>query len=259
MVTRRTLSVMVCGVVATGALAACGGSGTGRSEGKPSPAPSASDAERMTEALKLFRGYRSYGLKGEVRDDVGTRIDVHVDRRGNCAGSYETLGNTTRFVMVGNQAWEAYDEGGLSSFVELAKLVKPEAVASTEAAVEKTRGKYVAWSARELRNVLALSLCGMDRPHQEVPDSVPTAERGSAGTEDGVRLVSLTYPGKDGEVVVRVPETGTPTPRHIEFEIGDVPVLVDIDDQNLPVEAEPPAPSDVVAADDVRGLDLLSD
>ncbi|MFD6530479.1 hypothetical protein [Streptomyces sp. NPDC060184] len=256
MVTRRTLSVVLCGVVATGALTACGGSGTGKPESKPSPVPSASDAERMTEALEIFRGYRSYGLKGEVRDDVGTRIDLHVDRRGNCAGSYETLGNTTRFVMVGNQAWEAYDEGGLSSFVELAKLTNPEAVASTEAAVEKARGKYVEWSARELKNALALSLCGTDRAYEELPDSVTTAERGNGGTKDGVRLISLTHPEEDGEVVVQVPETGTPTPRHIEFEIGDVPVLVDIDDPNMPFEAEPPAPSAVVSADDARGLEL---
>lgn len=251
--------MMLCGVVATGALAACGGGGTGNAEDKPSSAPSVSDAQRMTGALTLFKRYRSFGLKGEVRGDTYTSIDLHVDRQGNCAGSYETLGNTTEFVIIGNRGWEAFDEGGLNSSVELAKLVKPEAVASAEAAVEKARGKYVASSASELTSIAALSLCRMDQAYQEVPDSVTTAERGTPRTEDGERRVSLMYPGKDGEVVVRVPETGTPTPRHIEFEIGDAPVLVDIDDQDVPVEVEPPAPSDVVSEDVARALDPFGD
>ncbi|WP_327239976.1 hypothetical protein OG243_21595 [Streptomyces sp. NBC_01318] len=71
--------------------------------------------------------------------------------------------------------------------------------------------------------------------------------------------MSLTHTHENGEVVVQVPKAGTPTPRRIEFEIRDVPVLVDIDDYDAPVKVQRPDPSDVVQAKDVRRLDPFAD
>jgi hypothetical protein len=50
-----------------------------------------------------------------MTDKVNTRIDLHVDRQGNCAGSYQNLGATTEFVIIGNRAWWANDEKGLNA------------------------------------------------------------------------------------------------------------------------------------------------
>ncbi|WP_406099818.1 hypothetical protein [Streptomyces sp. NBC_01013] len=91
----------------------------------------------------------------------------------------------------------------------------------------------------------------MDRVFEAVPASVSSAKQGIARTENGERRVSLTHTREDGEVVVKIPETGMPTPRHIEFDIADVPVLVGIDDYDKPVEVHRPAASDVVLAKDV--------
>jgi hypothetical protein len=71
--------------------------------------------------------------------------------------------------------------------------------------------------------------------------------------------VSLTHTHEDGEVVVEVPKAGTPKPRRIEFEVRDVPVLVDIDDYDVPVKVQRPDTSDVVQAEDVRGLNPFAD
>ncbi|WP_406447312.1 hypothetical protein OG782_00865 [Streptomyces sp. NBC_00876] len=251
--------MMLCTVVAAGGLAGCGGSGGGNEDRKASPAPSASDAQRMTEALKLFKGYRSFGLKGEVRDEAYTRIDLHVDRQGNCAGSYQAIESTTEFVIIGDRAWSAYDEKGLNDSIEMAGYQGPEAVAAAKEAVAKARGKYVESSADELTESVALSLCRMDRAYAKVPASVTKAERGRPRTENGERRVSLTHTHEGGEVVVHVSPTGTPTPRSIEFEIGDVPVVVDIDDYDVPVKARRPDSSDVVQSEDVRGLDPFAD
>ncbi|WP_406322147.1 hypothetical protein [Streptomyces sp. NBC_01637] len=219
-----------------------------------------SDAQRMTEALTLFKGYQSFGLKGEIRDEVNTRIDLHVDRQGNCAGSYQNLDATTEFVIIGDRAWWAYDEKGLNASIEFAGYVGPEAVAAAKEAAAKARGKYVESSAAKLtETVVALSLCRMDRAYADVPASVPSAEHSSPRTEKGERRVSLTHTHENGEVVVQVPKAGTPTPRRIEFEIRDVPVLVDIDDYDAPVKVQRPDHSDVVQAKDVRGLDPFAD
>ncbi|WP_406099817.1 hypothetical protein [Streptomyces sp. NBC_01013] len=79
-----------------------------------------SDAQRMTQALTLFRGYRSFGLTGEVRDAVDTQIGLHVDRQGNCAGTYRRLGGTTEFVIIGDRAWEKHDATALSGVLDFA-------------------------------------------------------------------------------------------------------------------------------------------
>ncbi|SCY04309.1 hypothetical protein SAMN02745898_101677 [Streptomyces sp. 136MFCol5.1] len=252
--------MMVCTVVAAGGLAGCGGSGGGNAEGKPSPARSVSDAQRMTEALTLFKGYRSFGLEGEVRDEVNTLVDLHVDRQGNCVGSYRNLGATTEFVVIGDRAWSAFDEKGLSSSIETARYMGPDAVDAAKDAAATARGKYVESSAAELTEAnIALSLCRMDRAYADVPASVTSAEHSRPRTEKGERRVSLTHTHEDGEVVVEVPKAGTPKPRRIEFEVRDVPVLVDIDDYDVPVKVQRPDTSDVVQAEDVRGLNPFAD
>ncbi|MET7525448.1 hypothetical protein [Streptomyces sp900116325] len=213
----------------------------------------------MTEALTLFKGYRSFGLKGEIRDEVNTLVDLHVDRQGNCAGSYRNLGATTEFVVIGDRAWSAFDEKGLNGSIESARYVGPDAVAAAKDAVATARGKYVESSAAELTEAnVALSLCRMDRAYADVPASVTSAEHSSPRTEKGERRVSLMHAREDGEVVVQVPKAGTPTPRRI-IEIRDVPVLVDIDDHDVPVKVQRPDTSDVVQAEEVRGLNPFAD
>ncbi|MFG2600621.1 hypothetical protein [Streptomyces sp. NPDC048462] len=209
----------------------------------------------MTEALKTFKGYRSFGLKGEVRDEVGSAIDLHVDREGHCAGTYTRFHGVTRFVIIGDRAWSVYDEKTLNGSIVDAQFVGPEAVAAAKGAVAKARGKYVESSATELTDQIALSLCRMDTAYAGVPASVTTAEHSNPRTKDGEQRVALTHTVKDGEVVVHVPKAGRPTPHGIEFEIADTPVVVDVYDVDVPVEPQRPDASDVVKAEDVRGLD----
>ncbi|UZK52772.1 hypothetical protein NEH16_00400 [Streptomyces drozdowiczii] len=134
-------------------------------------------------------------------------------------------------------------------------MVGPEAVAAAKDAIAKSRGKYVESSAAELTAQTAVSLCRMDRAYAGVPASVTTAKHSNPRAVDGEQRVTLTHAVKDGEVVVHVPKTGKPTPRGIEFEIADTPVVVDVYDADVPVEPQKPDASDVVKAEDVRGLD----
>ncbi|MFD5728425.1 hypothetical protein ACFWMT_20345 [Streptomyces sp. NPDC058368] len=250
----RRLAAVLCAVVAVSGLAGCGGTDDKAAEAKASSAPSVSDAQRMTEALETFKAYRSFGLKGEVRDEVGTSIDLHVDREGHCTGTYTRAHAVSRFVILGDRAWSAYDDATLNDSIVLAQIVGPEAVAAAKDAIAKARGKYVESSAAELTAQTALSLCRMDTAYAGVPASVTTAEHSNPRVVDGEQRVTLTHAVKDGEVVVHVPESGRPTPRGIEFEIADTPVVVDVYDADVPVDPQKPDASDVVKAEDVRGL-----
>ncbi|MFI9624741.1 hypothetical protein [Streptomyces sp. NPDC052042] len=217
----------------------------------------------MSEALTSLKGYRSLRVKGEFRSDGGynfNRVDLHVDRQGNCAGSYmPSHPPTTKFVIIGDRAWLAHDDEFLEEIRTFAKNVMPDKVAGVEEAIKRARGKYIEYSVRDL-DYPSLILCDLDRLFAGVPEKVDSAEEvGNPRTKGGVRTVQLTHARGDGELAVHVPEKGKPVPRGIEFEIDGDPVLLEFEDYDEPVRVRPPRRADTVLAEEVRGLDVLAD
>ncbi|MGW1653100.1 hypothetical protein [Streptomyces atratus] len=210
----------------------------------------------MSASLKLLKGYRSVGLKGEFRGKTGSRVDLHADRQGNCGGTYTVFGNTNKVVIIGDRGWVAYDDGNLEDIRSLGKYLEPEQAAVVEDAVKKARGKYIEYPARDVLGHPGVVLCAPNRAFAGVPGKVSSAERGNPRTKAGERLVPLTHAPGDGAVVVHVPEKGEAVPRGIEFEIDDSPVLLELDDYDEPVNVKPPRPADIVQEEEVRGLDV---
>lgn len=240
--------------------AGCGGSGSGaEADGEPS-APAMSDARRMSESLALLKGYRSLGLKGEFRGEVPRTVDLHADRQRNCVGTFEELGTTTEVVVIGDRGWMLYDDKKLDNTRSFAKSYAPDRLAAVEEAVEKARGKYVEYPAREVLRYPGLILCDLDRAFAKVPGKVGGAgEKGNPRTKDGERTVQLTHGSGGDEVSVHVPEKGGSVPRGIDFSLDDAPVLLELGDYDEPVRVKPPGRADTVSAEEVKGLEVIDE
>lgn len=254
---RRT-SAALFAVAMMGGMAGCDGSGGEAGEKGPSAPAPVSDARRMSESLTLLKGYRSLGLKGEFRGQVLATVDLHADRHGNCFGTYVELGTTNEVVVIGDRGWVRYDDEKLENTRSFAKTYMPDKLAAVEEAVEKARGKYVEYPAREVLQYPGLILCDPDRAFAKVPRTVSNAgEKGNPRTKGGERTVQLTHGSGGDEVSVHVPERGGSVPRGIDFTLGDAPVLLELGDYDEPVRVKPPSRADIVSAEEVKGLGAI--
>ncbi|MEU9317093.1 hypothetical protein [Streptomyces sp. NPDC048295] len=214
----------------------------------------------MSESLTLLKGYRSLGLKGEFRGEVSRMIDLHADRHGNCVGTYLELGTTTEVVVIGDRGWARYDDKRLEETRSFAKTYVPDKLAAVEEAVEKARGKYVEYPARQMLQDPGLILCDPGRAFAKVPGAVSSAEEtGNPRIKGGERTVQLTHGSGGDEVSVHVPEKGGAVPRGIDFTLGDAPVLLELGDYDEPVRVKPPSRADIVSAEEVKGLDAFAE
>ncbi|MFJ5129647.1 hypothetical protein ACIP80_31740 [Streptomyces sp. NPDC088555] len=255
---RRKLAALFA-VAVIGGMTGCAGSDSGAEEdGGPSASAPVSDARRMSESLTLLKGYRSLGLKGEFRGDSLKTFDLHADRHGNCAGTYVEIGTTTDVVVIGDRGWLRYGDKMLENTRSFAKTYVPDKLAVVEEAVEKARGKYVEYPAREMLRYPGLILCDPGRAFAKVPGTVSSAEKkGNPRIKSGERTVQLTHGSGGDEVSVHVPEKGGSVPRGIDFSRGDAPVLLELGDYDEPVRVKPPSRADIVSAEAVKGLDAI--
>ncbi|MDV9201437.1 hypothetical protein [Streptomyces sp. Wh19] len=245
-------------VAVMGATAGCAGSdgGAGADGGPSAPAPVA-DARRMSESLTLLKGYRSLGLKGEVRGEVPRTVDLHADRHGNCVGTYEELGATNEVVVIGDRGWVLYGDKKLESSRTFAKTYAPDQLPAVEKAIEKARGKYVEYPAHEVLQYPGLNLCDLGRAFAKLPGTVSSAEeKGNPRAKGGERTVQLTHGSGGDEVSVHVPEKAGSVPRGIDFVIGDAPALLELGDYDEPVRVKPPNRADIVSAEEVKGMNV---
>ncbi|MFF8692627.1 hypothetical protein ACF08W_10520 [Streptomyces sp. NPDC015144] len=259
---RRAAAAVLCAAALAGGLAGCGGSdgADGSGGGAPSAAPAMSDTQRMNESLKLFKGYRSFRMKGEVRQPIPRMVDLSADRRGNCVGTYADSRIPNDVVITGGRAWVRYGEESRKQLRELAKVAAPHKLAAVDEALAKSRGKYIEYAAEDALKDPGLSLCALDTAFAGIPAKADKAERrGNPRPEGDVRTVQIAHGTGIGEVSVYVAEKGGNEPRGIDFTLGDVPVMLKLDAYDKPVVAKPPKPSETVQAKDLPALDVLAD
>ncbi|MGW1187293.1 hypothetical protein [Streptomyces sp. NPDC002559] len=219
-----------------------------------------SDTQRMNESLKLFKGYESFRMKGEFRSEISVGVDLRADRQGNCVGTYKQNQVPDEITIIRDRGWVRYDDKNLEEIRKFAKIYMPEKLAAVDEAIKKSRGKYIEYPARDLLDVPGVFLCAFHLAFMKVPGKVRSAEEvGNPRTRGDERTVQLTHGSGEGEVSVHVPEKGGNAPRGIEFNLGDVPVILELDEYDKPVTVKPPAPADVVQEKEVRALDLASD
>jgi hypothetical protein len=257
---RRRTSALLCTVVLMGGVAGCGGSDGGPGGGEPSGAPAMSDTQRMNESLKSFKGYRSLRMKGEFRSEISVGVDLRADRQGNCVGTYTQLQVPNEVIVIRDRGWVRYGDKGLDETRKFAKIYMPDKLAAVDEAIKRSRGKYVEYPARDLLETPGLFLCAFHLAFMKVPGRVSSAkEMGNPRTRGDERTIQLTHGSGEGEVSVHVPEKGGNAPRSIEFNPGDAPVLLELDEYDKSVTVKPPAPADVVQKKEVRALNLASD
>ncbi|TXS60174.1 hypothetical protein [Streptomyces sp. sk2.1] len=219
-----------------------------------------SDTQRMNESLKSFKGYESFRMKGEFRSEISVGVDLRADRQGNCVGTYKQNQVPDEIIIIRDRGWVRHGDKNLDETRKFAKIYMPDKLAAVDEAIKKSRGKYVEYPARDLLEAPGVFLCAFHLAFMKVPAKVSRAkEMGNPRTRGGERTIQLTHGSGAGEVSVHVPEKGGNTPRGIEFNLGDVPVLLELDEYDRPVTVKPPAPADVVQEKEVRALDLASD
>ncbi|MFJ6011583.1 hypothetical protein [Streptomyces sp. NPDC092952] len=258
----RAAAAVLCAAVLAGGLAGCGGSdgADGSGGGAPSGAAAMSDTQRMNESLKLFKGYRSFRMKGEVLQPITRVVDLTADRQGNCVGTYADSRVPNDVVITGGRAWVRYGEESQKQLRELAKAAAPDKLAAVDEALAKSRGKYIEYSAEDVLKDPGLSLCALDTAFAGVPAKADKAKkRGNPESQGGVRTVQIAHGTGIGEVSVYVAEKGGNEPHGIDFTLGDVPVMLELDAYDKPVVAKPPKPSETVQAKDLPALDVLAD
>ncbi|MGW8570729.1 hypothetical protein [Streptomyces niveus] len=249
---RRTavLCAMLVGVGMTG-ISGCGDSAEEPANGS---GKGGTEVRRMSAALKTLKGYDTVRVDGHFASIGG--VDIHADRKGNCVGSVEYMGQGTAEVIHsgGERVWSRYDDATLASWRGLAEQIGPDALALHDKVAKKTRGKYVESSASEMKDDPLLRLCDLDRAFADVPDSVSKVKSLNPQTENGKRIVGLVEQPEGDEATVYVPVTGDPVPLRIEFEVDDEPVTLDILDAGKPVRITPPPASETVPSAEATGL-----
>ncbi|MDK0519472.1 hypothetical protein [Streptomyces sp. ML-6] len=219
-----------------------------------------SATQRMNESLKLFKGYHSFRMKGEFRSKMSVRVDLRADRQGNCVGTYAQIQVPDEVTIIRDRGWVRYDDKNLQETRKFAKTYMPERLTAVDEAIKKSRGKYTEYPARDLLDNPGMFLCAFHLAFAKVPGKVSSAkEVGNPRTAGGERTIQLTHGSGENEVSVHVPEKGGNAPRRIEFNLGDTPVLLELDEYDKPVTVKLPAPADIVQEKEVRALDLTSD
>ncbi|MYR41363.1 hypothetical protein [Streptomyces sp. SID5910] len=249
---RRTTLVALClAATATAALTGCqsdqddkgaGGSGAPASASASKPAqPSApadpfaglTGAQIADRAVEATKGARSLRMAGDVPDDEsgGTiRIDLAMDRQGECAGTMSLDGQgRAELIKTGGTLYMKYDEKFLRAQSE------GEPAADTDAAVAMLAGKWTKMAATGQDAKDLAGFCDLDSMLGEMESSGQDVTRGKAATvgdrpalvlheKDGADRNTL-YVATEGKPYLLRFDSASPTdPGTMTFSAYDEPV-----------------------------------
>ncbi|MEU3659471.1 hypothetical protein AB0E77_06845 [Streptomyces sp. NPDC032940] len=206
------LTAALLAAAATAALTGCqsgkddNGSGTSgspatASASKPASPSAPADpfagltgAEIADRAVKATTGARSLRMTGDVPDDEsgGTiRIDMAMDRQGECAGTMSLDGRgEAELIRTGGTLYSKYDEAFLRAQSE------GEPAADTDAAVALLAGKWTKMAATGQDAEDMAGFCDLDGMLGEMEGAGEDVTRGETTTLDGTPALVLHE--KDG-------------------------------------------------------------
>ncbi|MGV9286459.1 hypothetical protein [Streptomyces sp. NPDC003719] len=210
---RRTTLVALCLVATTTAgLAGCqsgtdddrsGGSGTPATASASKPASKAASADPFAgltgaeiadRAVEATTGARSLRMTGDVPDDEsgGTiRIDMAMDRQGECAGTMSMDGQgQAELVRTGGTLYMKYDE----KFLRAQSEGEPQA--DTDAAVAMLAGRWTRMAADGQDAKDMTGFCDLDTMLGEMEGAGQDVTRGASTTVGGTPALVLHE--KDG-------------------------------------------------------------
>ncbi|WP_299541380.1 hypothetical protein [uncultured Streptomyces sp.] len=207
--------------------------------------------ERSREALADAQSLRlrSTGDLGGGRDAM--RVDLTLDREGNCAGGVD-LGNgggSVRIVERGDDVWLKPDEAFWENQV-------PGGGTAFEAVVA---GRWMKGAATDPRLRTVTQACDLDTFRDRVRDGTDLGE--DAGTlvkeperrVDGVSVVPVSGTRDRERFTVYVSAEGTPYPVRVTVAGPSEDVTARLSDFDEPVPADTPAARDTVDITAVLG------
>ncbi|MFD5441638.1 hypothetical protein [Streptomyces tendae] len=280
---RTTLATLLLAAGATACLTGCqsgqddtssgdttrsaGSAGSAESAQSASASPSAAastpqepftgltGAQISERALKATTEARSLRMTGTVPDEEsgGTiKIDIALDRRGDCAGTMGMNGQgEAELIKTGDTLYLKYDERFLRA------QSKGEPQADTEALVSLLAGRWTKMSAGGADAKEMAGFCDLDKLLEDAggsdDDTPTTVTRGKATTVDDTPAFTLYETDGSERNTVYVATEGKPYLLRFESGSKQEPGALSFTGYDEPVPAEPPS-GEVLDLDDLDGM-----
>lgn len=256
---RTTLAALCLTAVTVAGVAGClpgedkadgspSGQNSGQTSGKPAAKASKGPFDGLTggeiaeRALAATSGASSLRMTGDVPDDEsgGTiRIDMALDKRGECAGTMSMNGQgKADLVKTGGTLYMRYDETFLRAQSEGSS--KEE----TDGVVAMLAGKWTKMSATGSDAKDIAGFCDLDTVLADFKDSGSGADsgvtRGGSTTVGGTSAVVVTE--KDGKdtYTMYVADAGKPYLLRLVSKSAKDPGTITFSDYDQPVAAQKP-------------------
>ncbi|MFE9838490.1 hypothetical protein ACFYP4_25615 [Streptomyces sp. NPDC005551] len=230
---RRTALAALC--LAAAATVSLTGCGEDKADG---PFAGLSGGEIADRAVKATKGATSLRMKGDVADEEsgGTiRIDIALDKKGNCAGTMSAGGEgEADLIKSGDTLYMRYDE------TFLREQSKGEPKDETDSVVEMMAGKWTKMSAAGGDAKEIQSLCDLDTVLSEAGDVNSDATRGKTSSVDGTPAIVLHEKDGKDRATIYVATKGKPYLLKVDSKSAKDPGTLTFSDYNKPVPAEAP-------------------
>ncbi|MFC7894628.1 hypothetical protein [Streptomyces sp. NPDC057381] len=212
--------------------------------------------EISDRALEATTGARSLRVTGDVPDEEsgGTlRIDLALDRKGECAGTMSMDGQgEAELIKTGNAVYMKYDERFLRA------QSKGEPQADTEALVSLLAGRWTKMSATGPDAKDMTSFCDLDTmlddADGDADDSDPVLTRGEATTVDGTPVLVLWETDGADRSKLYIASEGKPYLVRFESKSENDAGTLTFSDYDEPVPADVPT-GDVIDLEAMNGRD----
>lgn len=216
---------------------------TDKTAAKPKdPFAGLTGGEIADRALKETSGASSLRMTGDVLDDESSgtiRIDLALDKRGDCAGTMSMNGEgKADLVKSGTTFYMKYDEKFLRAQSEGSSKVE------TDGVVAMLAGKWTKMSTTGPEAKDTADFCDLDSALAEFKDTRSRAgsnvTRGAATTVGGVPAVLVTE--KDGKdtYTMYVASKGKPYLLRVDSKSATDPGTIVFSDYDKPVSARKP-------------------
>lgn len=237
---RRNTLAAVCIAVSTAVFF------TGCADGSDGPFAGQSGDEIIDKAFAATTAAPSVRVKGDMRDETagGTlRIDLAMDKKGDCVGTIGADGGRTDLIKTGDTVYMRFDEAFLRA------QMKGEPKEDVKAAVDMLAGKWtVSAEGSEASDVA--ELCSLEELLGDDTEGTSDATRGKTTTIGGTPALAVVE--KDGKdtTTMYVATEGKPYVLRLAAEHAEDPGTLTFSDYGKPVAAKKPA-GEILDLDDL--------
>jgi hypothetical protein len=237
---RRTALAALClAAAATAGLTGCL-SGENKADSKPKgPFAGLTGGEIADRAVKATTGATSLRMKGDMPDDEdgGTiRIDMALDKKGECAGTMSMNGQgKADLIKTGDTVYMKYDEAFLRA------QSKGDSKSETDGVVEMLAGKWTKMAATGSDAKDIASFCDLDTVLAGAEDVNSDATRGKTSSVDGTPAIVLHEKDGKDRYTLYVATEGKPYLLRVDSTSAKDPGTLTFSEYDKPVPAEKPA------------------